>query len=74
MKRFIVATIMAAALGLSCAKAQEMRRVVTGLDARNHSVALFDSAMPLKPVAPGITATNFWITDSYPPPLTASDP
>ena len=74
MKRLIATTILAATLGLSCASAQEMRRVVTGLDARNHSVVLFDSAMPLKPAAPGITATNFWITDSYPPPLTASDP
>ena len=76
MKRLIVVTILAAALGASCARAQtnEMRRVVTGLDDRNHSVVLFDSAMPLKPAAPGVTATNFWITDSYPPPLTKNDP
>ena len=74
MKRFIVATILAAAFCAPQAHAQEMRRVVTGLDDRNHSVVLFDSAMPLKPAAPGITATNFWITDSYPPPLTTSDP
>ena len=78
MKRFIATTILAAALGLSCVQAQdkpqEMRRVVTGLDTRNHSVVLFDSAMPLKPAAPGITATNFWITDSYPPSLTTTDP
>ena len=53
---------------------QEMRRVVTGLDARSHAVVLFDSPMPLKPVAPGIKATNFWITDSYPPSLTETDP
>ena len=52
MKRFIVATILTTVLGLSCAGAQEMRRVVTGLDDRNHSVVLFDSAMPLKPAAP----------------------
>ena len=45
----------------SRARAQEMRRVMTGLDERNHSVVLFDSKMPLKQVVPGIT-TNFWIT------------
>ena len=31
---------------------QEMRRVVTGLDASSHAVVLFDGRMPLKPVAP----------------------
>ena len=51
------------------ATTQEMRRVVTGLDERNHSVVLFDSKMPLKQVGPGINATNFWITDTYPPSL-----
>ncbi|MBV8838721.1 MAG: cupin domain-containing protein, partial [Alphaproteobacteria bacterium] len=37
-------------------------------------VVLFDSRMPLKSVAPGIIATNFWLTDSYPPSLTKEDP
>jgi len=52
---------------------QEMRRVVTGLDASSHAVVLFDGRMSLKPVAPGIRATNFWITDGYPPSLTEVD-
>ena len=56
------------------ATTQEMRRVVTGLDERNHSVVLFDSKMPLKQVGPGINATNFWITDTYPPSLLKDDP
>ena len=30
--------------------------------------------MPLKAVAPGIIATNFWITDTYPPGLLKDDP
>jgi mannose-6-phosphate isomerase-like protein (cupin superfamily) len=51
-----------------------IRRVVTGLDARDHAVVLFDTRMPLTAVAPGIVATNFWITDSYPPSLTKDDP
>jgi len=70
----MTAGILAASLGSSAAMAQEMRRVVTGLDERNHSVVLFDTRMPLKSVAPGIIATNFWITDSYPPILTRDDP
>ena len=77
MKQQIAAAALAASLGSSGAMAQEnptMRRVVTGLDERNHAVVLFDSRMPLKQVAPGIIATNFWLTDSYPPSLTKEDP
>jgi len=74
MKHSLIATTLATTIGLSCANAQEMRRVVTGLDDRNHATVLFDTLMPLKMVAPGIKATNFWITDSYPPSLTKEDP
>ena len=75
MKREIAAAAaLAASLGATEATAQEMRRVVTGLDERNHAMMLFDGKIPLKPVAPGIIATNFWITDSYPPSLTKDDP
>jgi len=56
------------------ATTQEMRRVVTGLDERNHSMVLFDSKIPLKHVAHGIKATNFWITDTYPASLLKDDP
>jgi len=78
MKRHIIATILITVLGITRAQArrgnQTMRRVVTGLDDQNHAVVLFDSMMPLKAVAPGIMATNFWITDSYPPSLVKDDP
>lgn len=78
MKRHILATILTAVLGVAGAQAQDgnqaMRRVVTGLDDKNHAVVLFDSAMPLKAVGPGIIATNFWITGSYPPSLLKDDP
>jgi mannose-6-phosphate isomerase-like protein (cupin superfamily) len=74
MKHQFVLMVLAALLVPSAAVAQEMRRVVTGLDDRNHAVVLFDTRMPLKAVAPGIIATNFWITDSYPPALTKDDP
>jgi mannose-6-phosphate isomerase-like protein (cupin superfamily) len=78
MKHQIIATTLTALLGVAGAQAQDgnqaMRRVVTGLDDKNHAVVLFDSAMPLKAIAPGIIATNFWITDSYPPSLMKDDP
>jgi mannose-6-phosphate isomerase-like protein (cupin superfamily) len=78
MKHQIIATTLTAVLGVAGAQAQDgnqaMRRVVTGLDDKNHAVVLFDSAMPLKAIAPGIIATNFWITDSYPPSLMKDDP
>jgi mannose-6-phosphate isomerase-like protein (cupin superfamily) len=78
MKHQIIATMVAAVLAIAGAQAQDgsqaMRRVVTGLDDKDHAVVLFDSMMPLKAVAPGITATNFWITDSYPPSLMKDDP
>jgi hypothetical protein len=69
-----VMAVVAATLFASAARADDMRRVVTGLDERNHSVVLFDNRMPLNSVAPGIVATNFWITDSYPPSLSKQDP
>jgi mannose-6-phosphate isomerase-like protein (cupin superfamily) len=56
------------------ARADEVRRVVTGLDERNHAIVLFDDFLPLKTAAPGVVATNFWITDSYPPQLQKGDP
>src|SRR5262249_53475219 len=74
MIRALIFLIVAAAFLPSGVCAEDMRRVVTGLDERNHSIVVFDSRMPLKPVAPGITATNFWITDSYPPSLANEDP
>jgi hypothetical protein len=74
MKQQIAAAALAALLGSSYVTAQEMHRVVTGLDERNYSVALFDSKMPLKQVVPSIIATNFWITDTYSPSLLKDDP
>ena len=52
-----------------------VRRVVTGLAASDKAVVLFDSRLPLTP-APRpypIASTNLWITESYPPALTATD-
>jgi mannose-6-phosphate isomerase-like protein (cupin superfamily) len=57
----------------SGARADDVRRVVTGLDARNHAVVLFDSRIPLKRDSPVLSSTNFWITDSTPPSLSSQD-
>jgi mannose-6-phosphate isomerase-like protein (cupin superfamily) len=58
----------------SAAVADDVRRVVTGLDDKNHAVVLFDSRIPLKQDSPVISSTNFWITDSTPPSLSSQDP
>ena len=57
----------------SGARADDVRRVVTGLDERNHAVVLFDSPVPLKRDSPVLSSTNFWITDSTPPSLSNQD-
>jgi mannose-6-phosphate isomerase-like protein (cupin superfamily) len=63
------------ALMLACcaASASDIRRVVTGLDANNKAITLFDSRLTLKPGPYGLAATNLWITDSYPPSLDFTD-
>ncbi len=60
--------MLAAATLLTCsgASASDIRRVVTGLDADDKSVVMFDSRMPLQPGPLGLRATNLWVTNSYP--------
>src|SRR6185312_8085902 len=73
--RLLLVLPFVAVLACAPARADGVRRVVTGLDQNNKSVVLFDSRLPLKPL-PGpyhITSTNLWITDSYPPELTMKD-
>jgi mannose-6-phosphate isomerase-like protein (cupin superfamily) len=50
----------------STATASDIRRVVTGLDADNKAIALFDSTLTLNPGKSGNPAINLWITDSAP--------
>lgn len=57
----------------SGALADDVRRVVTGLDGDNHAVVLFDSRIPLKQDSPVISSTNFWITDDTPPSLSKQE-
>jgi mannose-6-phosphate isomerase-like protein (cupin superfamily) len=53
-------------LACSAAGASDIRRVVTGLDANNKAVVMFDSRMPLQTGPYGLTSTNLWVTNSYP--------
>jgi mannose-6-phosphate isomerase-like protein (cupin superfamily) len=73
MIRRVVWLIAAILIVGSSAAASDIRRVVTGLDERNHAVVLFDSRIPLKEDSPVISSTNFWITDSTPPSLSKQD-
>ena len=53
-------------LACSAADASDIRRVVTGLDANNKAVVMFDSRVPLQSGPYGLTSTNLWVTNSYP--------
>ena len=74
MIRRVFWSIAAISIVGSSAAASDIRRVVTGLDERNHAVVLFDSHISLKQDSPVISSTNFWITDSTPPSLSKQDP
>ena len=64
--RNIFAAMVIILLSSSAGAASDIRRVVTGLDANNKAIVLFDSRLTLGPGPYGITALNLWITDSYP--------
>jgi mannose-6-phosphate isomerase-like protein (cupin superfamily) len=57
----------------SAASAADIRRVVTGLDANNKAVVLFDSQVPLKAGPTPNPVLNLWITDSLPPGFSFKD-
>ena len=65
--------ILAILLACSSATAADVRRVVTGLDANNKAIALFDGRLTLNPGRSGNPAANLWITDSSPPGFSFKD-
>jgi mannose-6-phosphate isomerase-like protein (cupin superfamily) len=66
MIRKTICALAAAILAGSAAGASDIRRVVTGLDANNKAVVMFDSRMPLQTGPYGLNSTNLWVTNSYP--------
>lgn len=70
MPRGMIWPVAAALLVCSHAGASDIRRVVTGLDANNRSMAMFDSRVPLAPVPNDLGLANLWVTDTYPPGFT----
>jgi mannose-6-phosphate isomerase-like protein (cupin superfamily) len=65
-----IVTIM---LACSAGNAADVRRVVTGLDANDKAIAVFDSRVTLNPGGSGNPAANLWITDSSPPGFSFKD-
>ncbi len=66
MFRKTICSLAAVLLACSAAAASDIRRVVTGLDANNKAVVMFDSHMPLQAGPYGLQSTNLWVTNSYP--------
>jgi mannose-6-phosphate isomerase-like protein (cupin superfamily) len=66
MIRKTICALAAAILAGSAAEASDIRRVVTGLDANNKAVVMFDSRMPLQTGPYGLNSTNLWVTNTYP--------
>ena len=73
MRGILFGLVVVTASFSSGAIADDFRRVVTGLDDKNHAVVLYDSRTALKADSPVISSTNFWITDGTPPSLSKED-
>ncbi len=76
-RRCFLAIMLVSALTVSLpaiAGADEVRRVVTGLDSEGKAVVLFDSLVRLKASAAGRpTSANLWITDRAPADLSTKN-
>lgn len=65
MLRATIPSIAAMLFFCSQAMGSDIRRVVTGIDASNKSIAMFDGRLTLTPVPNGLSLANLWVTDSY---------
>jgi hypothetical protein len=79
---FIAVALCAATVNwsISIANASDIHRVVTGLDANNKAIVLFDSRLPLEVVQSTILPSSMrsavrdlWTTDSYPAGFSQQD-
>jgi hypothetical protein len=67
----VICSIVALVLASSAARAADIRRVVTALDANDKAIALFDSRVTL---GPGSTpSAKLWVTDTAPAALSFTD-
>jgi quercetin dioxygenase-like cupin family protein len=66
MLRSIIVSVLAVQMTASLAWASDIRRVVTGLDASNRSVALFDSQIHLKDIQRDLGLGYLWVTHAFP--------
>ena len=66
MLRSIIASVLAMFMAISHASASDIRRVVTGLDSGNRSMAMSDSQVPLKNSQPDLSLGYLWVTDTFP--------
>jgi mannose-6-phosphate isomerase-like protein (cupin superfamily) len=66
MIRRVFWSLVAILATCSVGSASDIHRVVTGLDANNKSIALFDNQVPLEVAKSGNAGAVLWITDSYP--------
>jgi naringenin degradation protein FdeH len=66
-------SVLTVLLACTSANAADIRRVVTGLDANDKAIAMFDGRLTLSPGKSGIPAANLWITDSLPPGFSFKD-
>jgi mannose-6-phosphate isomerase-like protein (cupin superfamily) len=73
MMRKTLWSIVTVLLTCSTATAADIRRVVTGLDAGNKAIALFDGRLTLSVGRTGNAAANIWITDTSPPGFSFKD-
>jgi mannose-6-phosphate isomerase-like protein (cupin superfamily) len=67
----IFGSIVALVLACSSAAADDIRRVVTALDANDKAIALFDSRVTLEPGA--TPSAKLWVTDTAPAALSFTD-
>jgi mannose-6-phosphate isomerase-like protein (cupin superfamily) len=66
IRKSICLSALIVLLASSAALASDIRRVVTGLDANNHAVVLFDSRLTLKAPESRPPSVNLWMTNSAP--------
>src|SRR5262249_23863247 len=66
---FMLGSIIASILmlmSIACASAADIRRVVTGVDANDRSMAMSDSQVHFVEVQSGLNLGYLWVTDAFP--------